>query len=292
MKIIVIFIIVILLILSPRFRCIFTHPISTLYYILKDTYKYLRFKRWREYKKYGTLCIFTGLFGRGKTLMLTKSARRIYKKYNNKKVFDFKDNKWKTQHIYVVSNVHIEDIPYIELKNLSDMMMYADEKYCDNVSCWLFLVDEMSTQVNSREYKSNFSTELLNVLLTCRHYRFQILGSAQRFNHVDALVRQVTQNANECDKIWRLCNVYIYNAWTIENTSDITKIKPLRRKCFFIYDKDYNSYDTVATVNNFKDNVKNGNILTDEEIMQYQSNCEDVTTPLHLKRRFRKKIYK
>lgn len=292
MKFIILILLVFLFIMFPRFRCAIFHPFLTVFYAFKDTYNYFKYKMWREYKKFGTLTIFTGLFGKGKTLILTKMARSIYKKYNNKKVWDRIEKKWKTQHIYIVSNVTIKDIPFIPLKNLSDMMLYANDKYNDNVSTWLFLVDEMSTQVNSREYKTNFSTELLNILLTCRHYHFKIMGTSQRFNHVDALVRQVTQRANECDKIWRLCNVYEYDAWTIENTSDINKIVPTSRKCFFIKDSDYNAYDTSACVENFKDNVKNNNILTDAEIIQFQNQSEDISSNLHLKRRHRKKIVK
>lgn len=290
MKGIIILALLLLLIFSVRFRCIILHPFSTVYYFLKDIYKYFRYKRYREYKNYGTLTILTGLFGKGKTLMLTKLVRSIYKKYNGKKVYDFKEKKWKVQYIHIVSNVILNDVPYIELKNLSDMLMYADDKYSDGVSVWIFCIDEMSTQINSRDYKSNFSTELLNILLTCRHYKFKILGTAQRFNHVDALVRQVTQVSSECDKMWRLCVVSDYNAWTIENTSDVTKVKPVRRRCYFIKDKDYNAYDTSAVVENFKDNVRIGNVLTDSEIIAFQTMQAETYNNLHLKRRYRKKL--
>lgn len=279
------------LFLAPL-RCILLHPFSTVYYIIKDVLKFFYFKRWREYRKYGTLTIFTGLFGKGKTLALTKITRKIYKKYNNKKVYDFKEKRWKTQHINVVSNVDIKDIPYIQLKSLNDLEIYCDDKYNNGVDVWLFVIDEMSTQINSRDFKTNFTTELLNILLTCRHYRFQIIGSAQRFNHVDALVRQVTLQANECNKLWRLLCYNVYNAWTIENTADVTKVKPVAKKCMFVYDKDYKNYDTKAVVENFKDNVKAGNVLTDSEIMAYKTMQEDVTAPLYLKKRNRKKLIK
>lgn len=292
MSVIIIFIFIMMFIISSKFRCIIFHPFLTIKYICIDIYKYIKYKRYREYRKYGTLSIFTGLFGKGKTLMLTKTVRNIYKKYNNKLVYDFNDNQWKPQYIHIVSNVQINDIPYIPLNSLTELMEYAQDKFNDGVSTWLFVVDEMSTQVNSREYKNNFTTELLNILLTCRHYRFQIIGSAQRFNHVDALVRQVTSTANECDKLWRLCTVSYYNAWTIENTSDVTKIKPTLTRTFFITNEDYNAYDTRAVVENFKDNVKNGNILSDKEILEYQSLAEERYNEINLKRRFRKKLHK
>ena len=290
MELIIIFGIALLLICVPFLRCLVLHPFSTVYYIVKDTYTYIKYRRWREYKKYGTLSIFNGLFGKGKTLSSTYFARKIYKKYNGKKVYDFKDKCWKIQHINVVTNVDIKDIPYMKLNSLNDIVTLSEYPN-DNVSVWLVCIDEMSTQVNSREFKTNFTTDLLNVLLTCRHYRMQMIGSAQRFNHVDALVRQVTQEAIECKKIWRVVEWLIYDAWTVENTADVTKVKPKRIKTIFVKDKDFNSYDTVACVENFKDNVKNGKHLTDMEILAFQQGQASEYNELNYKRRYRKKLH-
>lgn len=271
----------------PYFRCIFLHPFHVIFYAIKDIWKYVHYARWREYRGYGTLTIFNGLFGKGKTLSSTIYGRKIYKRYNGKKVFDFNEKKWKTQFIKLVSNVDIKDCPYMKLNSLNDITKLTEHN--DGVSVWVVCVDEMSTQVNSREYKTNFSTDLLNVLLTCRHYRMQMIGSAQRFAHVDALVRQVTANAIECRKLWRLLQWDIYDAWTVENTTDITKIKPKKRKCVFVTDKDFNAYDTVACVESFKKNVLEGKHLTDKEIMDFQTNAENELS-LSMKRKYRKKL--
>lgn len=277
-------------ILVPFLRGIALHPLRTIFYLPLDIYKYFRYCRWREYRGYGRLTIFNGLFGKGKTLSMTYYARRVFKKYEGKKVYDFKAKKWKTQHIYIVSNVHFEDIPYLKLRSLNDMTLLS-ERENDGVSVYLLCVDEMSTQVNSREYKTNFSTDLLNVLLTCRHYRMELISTSQRFAHVDALVRQVTMYAVECKKIWRIVIWYYYDAWTVENTADVTKVKPRSIKVHFMRDKDFECYDTVATVENFKDNVKAGLHLTDSEIIQFQEQLNDNCADLHLKRRFRKKLH-
>lgn len=294
MTIIYLFIFVMLFIISPYFRAILFHPISTIYYMIKDTYLFFRYRRYNEYRKFGTLTIFNGLFGKGKTLSSTYFGRKIYKKWNNKKIYDFKEKKWKIQKIVLVSNVEIKDVPYVQLYSLTDIIKLSEYKDKANVmTIWVVLVDEMSTQINSREYKTNFSTELLNVMLTCRHYRMQMIGSAQRFAHVDALVRQITSDAIECKKLWRLVEWDIYDAWTIENTSDVTKIKPKRRKAIFVKDKDFNAYDTVAVVENFKDNVKAGKILTDKEVLEAQGLLgEAENNRANYKRRFRKKINK
>lgn len=291
MTLIIVFIIGLAVLIIPYLRCMLFHPFKTIRYIVTDVYRYVRYCRWREYRKYGTLSIFNGLFGKGKTLSSTVFARRIYKKYNGKKVYDFNDKKWKVQYIRVVSNVQINDIPYLPLNSLNDILTLSEYPN-DGVSVWLVCVDEMSTQVNSREFKTNFTTDLLNVLLTCRHYRMQMIGSAQRFNHVDALVRQVTQNAIECNKLWRIVVWKVYDAWTIENTADVTKVKPKRTKTIFVTDKDFAAYDTVACVESFKENVKQGKHLTDAEILQFQQVQTADYDKLYLKRRYRKKLNK
>ena len=290
MKLIIVGVLIVIIIFSARVRCVLLHPFLTVKFLLLDVYRYIRYCRWREYRGYGKLTIFTGLFGHGKTLILSKTARRIYKRYNNRLVYDFRAKKWKRQYINIVSNVQLNDIKFIPLNSLNDMLTYADDLYNDGVSVWLFLVDEMSTQVNSREYKENFTTELLNILLTCRHYRFEIMGTSQRFNHVDALVRQVTSTANECSKLWRLVNVTIYDAWTIENTADVTKIKPRSRKCLFVTDADFNAYDTTAVVENFKENVKQGKIISDKEILEYQNLQTNENTKMYYRRKYRRRL--
>lgn len=287
MLVIIILIIAMFIAFIPTFRCMALHPAHTLYFAAKDIYKWFRYCRWREYRGYGTLTLFCGLFGKGKTLSSVIYARRIYKRYNGRKVYDFVEEKWKTQYINIVSNVDIRDIPYIKLNNLSDIITITQHN--DGVSCWLIAIDEMSTQVNSRDYKTNFSTDLLNVLLTCRHYRLQIIGSSQRFAHVDALVRQVTQSAIECKKFWRVVEWQIFDAWKIENTADITKIKPNKTKTIFVTDKDFNSYDTTACVESFKENVAKGNHLTDKEIMEFQTQAENYVIA-NMKRKYRKKV--
>lgn len=292
MQLILFIFVIFLFIISPFFRTLVLHPVSTILYMIKDIYKYIHFCRWREYRKYGTLTIFNGLFGKGKTLSSTYFGRRIYKKWNGKKIYDFRDKKWKIQKITIISNVTLNDVPFVHLNSLTDLINISEYKDDDDTyTIWLVLIDEMSTQINSRDFKTNFTTELLNVMLTCRHYRMQIIGSSQRFNHVDALVRQITAEAIECNKLWRVVTLSIYDAWTIENTADVSKVKPKRRKGYFVKDKDFNAYDTVAVVENFRDNVKAGKVLTDAEVLACQNYVpESDNNRLYYKRKFRKKL--
>lgn len=287
MHLIIIIGILFLIIILPLIRCILFHPFKTIIYSIRDIYYYFRYLRWHEYNKYGTITVFSGEFGKGKTLSCTYMARRIYKKYNGKNVYDFKEKKWKTQYIHVVSNVDFTDIPYIHLNQMSDLITLSEDN--DGVSTYLVVIDEMATQINSRDYKTNFSTDLLNTLLASRHYRIQIFGTSVRYNLIDKLVRDVTQTSVQCHKIWRIVILSYFDGWTVENTSDVTKLKPKFIRTYFVRNKDYNAYDTVACVENFKDNVKAGKHLTDSEIMQFRQSAEDLNITTSMKKRYRKK---
>lgn len=276
-----------LIFILPFFRCILFHPFKTILYSIRDIYFYFRYMRWHEYRKFGTITVFSGEFGEGKTLSCTYMARKIYKKYNGKRVYDFKEKKWKTQYIHVVSNVDFTDIPYIHLNQMSDLITLSEDN--DGVSTYLVVIDEMATQINSRDYKTNFSTDLLNTLLASRHYRIQIFGTSVRYNLIDKLVRDVTQTSVQCHKFWRVVILSYFDGWTVENTSDVTKLKPKRIRTYFVRNKDFNAYDTVACVENFKDNVKAGKHLTDSEIMLFRQSAEELNISTNMKRRFRKK---
>ncbi|MDD6290685.1 MAG: hypothetical protein PUA77_02665 [Lachnospiraceae bacterium] len=59
----------------------------------------------------------------------------------------------------------------------------------------------------------------------------------------------------------------IYDADEMEYASDPTMIKPRRRTGFLIRDFDYNSYDTLATVDKLKKSVEESDMMTEEEIL-------------------------
>ena len=59
----------------------------------------------------------------------------------------------------------------------------------------------------------------------------------------------------------------IYDADEMEYASDPTMVKPLRRTGFFITNKDYNSYDTLATVDKLKKSVDENDMMSEQEIL-------------------------
>ena len=194
------------LILCPTIRCAVFHPILVVVSGVKDMYYYIRHK---EFNHYGTgeLVAYTDLFGKGKTLSVVHRVVSAYHSYNGKKVWCPRRKKLVTQRVKVISNVSLS-IPYEDFVSLEQVVLDAEHKQAyddehDTLTVTLVLGDEFSVQMNSRNFKTNIDPLFLNTILTCRHYYISLYYTAQRFGHVDALLRQVTSHVVECDKLWR-----------------------------------------------------------------------------------------
>ena len=241
----------------------------------------------------GVIRCFSGLFGQGKTLSSVHYIKGLYKRFNNKKVF-YK-GKFRRNKVVILSNVDFIDIPFIPLTSLKQIVNCCQElesvendQYCVT---YLVLIDEASSQLNSREFKSNIEPMLLNSLLTSRHYRMSIFYTSQRFLLVDKLLREVTESVIECKKIGRVQLWSIYNAFDLENSSNITLVKPRQKSGFLVRDSDYNSYDTLACVDNLSKSMANGDMLTSTEILQSidsQDNLDSVNLSRRGKLRFKR----
>ena len=293
------FIIVFACIMSVCVRVIVTHPISTVRYGVIDLYKYFRFHRWDECAT-GTISCYVGLFGKGKTLSAVHKVVSLYKRYNDKRIFDFNRMKWVTQKIHIISNVSLA-IPYEDFVSLAQIVAVADrmrtvDEENDTLTCTIVLGDEFSVQLNSRSFKSNIDPLFLNTLLTCRHHHISLIYTSQRFNHVDALLRQVTGFVYTCNKIWRIMVHEQYDAFDLENASDPTLIKPKRRFGWFIKNAAFNAYDTLACVGNLAKSCKEGDMLTEEQILDLQRNnpvnIEGIVNPSRKLKRASKKLRK
>uniref|UniRef100_UPI004056182A hypothetical protein n=1 Tax=Acetatifactor sp. TaxID=1872090 RepID=UPI004056182A len=260
---------------SICFRLAVSHPIKTIINGIKDFYKWLKYRRWNECKT-GQLIAYVGLFGKGKTLSAVHYIVSKYNQYNNKKVFDFHRMKWVTQKVYVISNVELS-IPFEYFVGLAQVVQASErfkaiDEENDTLTCIFVLGDEFSVQLNSRQFKNNIDPLFLNTLLTCRHHHISLIYTSQRFNHVDALLRQVTSFVVTCNKCWRFMVHGQFDAFALENATDPTLVKPLRRFGWFIENKDYNAYDTLACVENLKKSCQEGDMLTESEILALQAN--------------------
>lgn len=265
------------MLISVVFRVIVTHPALTVGYSGIDFYTYLRQKKWRNCRT-GYIIAFVGLFGKGKTLSAVHYVTSIYKRYNNKKIYDPYRNKWVTQKVHVVSNVDLS-IPFEMFTSLMQMVQIPEryqkiDEENDTLTIHLFLGDEFSVQLNSRSFKTNIDPLFLNTLLTCRHHHISLIYTAQRFKHVDALLRQVTSYVVNCNKVWRVMVHGEYDAYELENTANILDVKPLRRYGWFIRNKDFAAYDTLACVQNLTLSCKSGDMLSEEQILALQQNTD------------------
>lgn len=281
-------------------RLIVLHPFKTVYYGARDLYFYFKHKQYNEYTA-GVLNCYCAHFGGGKTLSIVHYVTLLFKRYNNKKVWDRGRKKFVLQKIHIISNVDLKSCPYEPLQSLSQVVACAynnkkidDEE--DTRTVVIVLLDEASVQLNSRSFKTNIDPIFLNTLLTSRHYHISFLYSSQKFKLTDALMRSVTQNCINCKKIWRFMVQSVYDADEIEYASDPTMVKPRRRTGFFVRDFDYNSYDTLACVDKLKKSVDENDMMTPEEILamrgEINPNNDNIGHMSHRLKRHYKKMNK
>lgn len=180
-----------------------------------------------------------------------------------------------TQRILILSNVDL-CVPYERLTGLAQVCaiskaneIYDDEH--DTLTITIVCMDELSVQMNSRSFKDNINAYFLNTLMCCRHYHISFYGSAQRFQHVDKMLRDVTMNVVQCKKVWRFQFNSYYDGFQLENAQDPTLVRPLRRACWFVTDADYNAYDTLQVVDNLQKSFNENDMLTEAEILANQA---------------------
>lgn len=286
---IVLIAIIILMLFSVFIRTIILNPHLTLYYLPIDIFHYFRYRIFDQMET-GKLICYTALFGGGKTLSCVHYVNRLYDRYNNKRIYDPGRKKWVVQKVHIISNVDINR-PYEKFYSLAQVVRAAEKfKEFDDLhntrTCTIVLGDEFSVQMNSRSFKTNIDPLFLNTLLTCRHHHIMLVYNAQRFQHVDKLLRDVTTYVVECKKIWRVCIQKTYDAFVLENCTDPTSIKPEARRGWFIQNKDYNAYDTLACVGNLIKAVNMNDMESEIEIInRLAPQDQDVTEG-----KYRKKV--
>lgn len=285
--ILIVIAIVLLCLVSITFRTLFMHPCKAIFYAIEDIRYYFKHKAYNNCPTGRLICYFAH-FGGGKTLSATEYITRLYWRYNNKPVYCRERKKMVTQKVEVLSNAEFVGISYVPLNALSDITARAthnkkiDEEN-DTLTVTLILIDEASSELNSREFKNNFDMDTLNTLITCRHYHMNFFYTSQKFKLTDALLRSVTQECIRCHKVWRVMIKTGYNADQLEVAGDALLVKPLYRKAFFITDKIYNGYDTLATVEKLKKGAQSGEMLTAAEILALRGNntpdADSISTP-------------
>lgn len=266
----------IIIFLNPLIRLIIFHPVKVTLYAAIDTINYFKEKKF-NIANTGHIKCYCGLFGKGKTLSAVRDICDIYERYNDVKIFDFSRKKWVTQKVHILSNVHLNGIPYEDFKSL-EQIVYVSQKYKkfdeknNTRTVHYCLIDEASVQLNNRDWKKNVDPLFLNTLLTCRHHFIEIILTSQRFNHLDALLRQVCDSVILVNKKWRFELLNYYDAYDLEQAGSPEKIKPFMKSGFIVEQKHFDSYDTLACVDNLKKSFEDGKMITEEEILTLQRN--------------------
>lgn len=271
------------------FRLAFFHPVSTISYSCRDVFNFLRYNL-IHLAPTGKLDCYSAHFGGGKTLSIVHYVCRYYKRYNNRLVYDMGLKKMVKQKVHVISNVHFNSIPYEKLDSLAQVVSHAQngkelDKWDVSRTVYLVIIDEASVQLNSRNFKSNIDPTFLNTLLTSRHYHINILYSSQKFHLTDKLMRDVTQRVIQCKKIWRLMVQYEFSADDLEFATNPMMVRPLRRTGFFIRNKDYDAYDTLAVVDKLQKSIDDNDMLTEKEILENRQRIIDNEGIVHRSKR-------
>lgn len=290
------FIAIVLLVIFPELRIVVLHPFKTIYYGVKDTYLYFKHHQY-DYLKMGDMTSYNADFGGGKTLSMAHFAVLMFKRFNNKKVWCRDRKKFVTQKVHIISNFELKTIPYEPLVGLSQAVCcaYRNKKIDyenDTRTCVLVMIDEASSQLNSRSFKTNIDPDFLNVLVTCRHYHISMWYSSQKFKLTDALMRAVTQKCVWCQKTWRLLVLKNYDADELEYASDPTMVKPRKTYGFFVTDADYGAYDTLATVDRLKKSVDENDMMSEKEILEMRGQLNpdnDAVTHRSFRHKMRKR---
>lgn len=204
---------------------------------LFDLFIYIRDRKIRKIHLYG-IKLYVGLYGQGKTISMVDYLQRMRKKYGNK--------------IMIATNFYYNDEDF-RIENWRDLLPEYD---CPVI----FAYDEIQNDFNSRDYK-NFPIELLTLLTQNRKGNGkQIIATAQRFNRVDKVFRELTSEVIECNcLLGRLVTNKSYDWFDYEqfiNAIGVDKKLKVKKKSVYrfiqynIHRDAYDSYKALESVKN------------------------------------------
>lgn len=210
-----------------------------IYWKLIDLYRYFKNRINKVERKphlYGIYGFF-GLPGKGKTIALTWELERLRRKYGDK--------------IYICTNYYYkgQDFAFTHWKQLLDVY---DKPL---VVAW----DEVQNEFTSRNFK-NFPLELLTLLTQNRKGNgIRLMYSAQRYNRVDKVFRELTHQAIMCNTVWGRLTRLRYYHWEdyeqLNNTTNVDlkiKIRQTKTISFVQTDKLRNLYDSYKMLKSAK----------------------------------------
>lgn len=278
--------IVVCIIVFPLPKFLIKHVFDILKYAAIDGYYYIVHKEYNRCPYFGKISITSAyrnkVFGSGKTLDISKRVHDIFTKYDGLPVWDDDLQDFVIQRIHIVSNITFKDIPYTPFVTSRQLMNVEQPKQ----DVTIFVFDEVGAIWNSRDFKTNISTELLRNLLQVRKNKIGIMGTAQRFRFCDALLRQITGSLYCVNKFWRIIKIREYDPFDFENCTNQDMLKPLHVSYSWVSNQDYAAYDTDERV----ERLSNEDMLPDEQILANQGvNSGEMDAASHLKKRFRRR---
>lgn len=204
-----------------------------------DMYREIKHIVNKEEKKphlYGIYGFF-GLPGAGKTMAMVYQLERYRQKYGNK--------------VYIMTNFHFSHQDF-EFKTWRQLMLEYDKPI---IVGW----DEVQNEFNSRDFQK-FPVELLSILTQNRKGNgMQILYTAQRWNRVDKVFRELTHYAIECRTILgRLTRLKYYHWMDYENLQATQivdrkmRIRPVKVESFVQSDYLRGLYDSYRMLESAK----------------------------------------
>lgn len=212
-------------------------------YLFKAIFKPDKEKKLHLYGIYG----FLGLPGQGKTMALTYVLNEYRKKYGDD--------------IYICTNYFFEGQDFA-FEHWEQLLQQYDKPL---VVAW----DEVQNEFNSRNFK-NFPTALLTLLTQNRKGNgIQILYTAQRFDRVDKVFRELTNYFFDCRTIFKRftkCKAYDDETYLmLHQEVDINKKMKIHKSFsikFVQTDELRNMYDSYKML----DSAKSKDYMSREEL--------------------------
>lgn len=278
-----------------EFRYVLLHFPLVAYNAVVDSYKYIKYKRWREYKDFGTMNHFIASdkpFGSGKTLSLVDWLSSVYNTYNGLEVWNPDTKQWVTQHIKILSNITLYNIPYVPLT--SEQQIINLKEIENSMDVYLVVLDEIGAEYNKRAWKVNLNSDMLDTILQQRKSRVAIIGTVQRFGHFDTLLRDLSTMVVACNKTWRIITQKYYYACDVERVQgNLSMLQPNYVRCRFSTDSLYNSYDTKERVSKLLKSIEDGEHVSNEEILLSSGReALSMDTLTRIRGKFKKRVSK
>ncbi len=239
-----------------------------LVYYIWDKFLYFKNKEWRLFNGYG-LHIYIGLFGAGKTTAMVKDAYSLACRYKD---------------MNILTNLQLSNFP--KHTKITPLKHYKQIMECEPNT--LILIDEISSIFNSRDWKKGgIPAPLLSHLLQVRKQRKMMFATAQRWKHVDKLIRDITFTVRSCKTICKRWTwTYHFDAIDVEEENSMRPAIPTSLTAFIMTNKVRNLFNTDELI----EQLNKSEYISDEEVLAKQGMSDGVTViATDKKRKIKKK---